>query len=136
MPRLFLPIAFSFFIISAMFLAQPKVDPANLHERIIAVVPMIGAGTYAGPKRPLFTPAPGDKKDGIVGFSYLLSDDGKSAIVEIAARDTKALAPLLQSGRNDVLLFRKGKDRKEDIERELKRFKRDLTLNQPIAGGR
>lgn len=136
MQHLSLSIALFSLLIPAISLAQPKVDPANLHERIIAVVPMIGAGTYADPKRPLFTPAPEDKQSGIVAFSYVLSDDGKSAIVEIAARDAKALTPLLQSGRNDVLIFRKGKDRKEDIERELKRFKSDLTLNRPFAGGR
>ena len=54
----FLSITIPVLLLPAISLAQPKIDPANLHERVIAVVPMIGAGTYADPRRPLFTPAP------------------------------------------------------------------------------
>lgn len=37
--------------------AKQQVDVANLHERLICVVRIIGAGTYDDPKRPMFAPA-------------------------------------------------------------------------------
>jgi len=36
--------------------AQHRADPKNLYERLICVVPMIGAGTHEDPRRPLFAP--------------------------------------------------------------------------------
>ena len=116
--------------------AQPKVDSNNLHERVIAVVPLTGAGTYADPKRPLFTPRPGENAPDIVSFRYELSDDGKFAIVELTARNTRALQPLLVANSPDVKVFRKGKDKKDDIERELKKVKKDLDLASFVGGGR
>jgi hypothetical protein len=72
-----------------------------MHERIIAVVPLIGAGTYADPRRPLFAP---DSKDlhnpnGIHSYRWEASDDGRHAIVEFVARDRAALLPILNDAR-------------------------------------
>ena len=60
--------------------AQPRVDFMNMHERIIAVVPVIGSGTYEDPKRPLFAPSGKESVPGLISWSWQASDDGKLAI--------------------------------------------------------
>ena len=115
---------------------QQRVDPRLMHNRVIAVVPLTGAGTHADPIRPLFTPVTQDPhdRDGIISFSYQLSDDGKSAIVEFVAVDRKALKAILEDSRLTGKVFERGKDKKEDIERELKKHKRDFRIDTPDAG--
>ncbi|MGI8743447.1 MAG: hypothetical protein ACR2NN_12925, partial [Bryobacteraceae bacterium] len=39
-----------------VLLAQQKLDPRHMHERCYAVLPMIGTGTMADPRRPLYAP--------------------------------------------------------------------------------
>lgn len=126
---------FLFFLFSSISAAQYRVDDRNRHEKVIAVVPMVGAGTYADPKRPLFAPASLDGQSGIVGYSFQMSDDGKFAIVEFAARSRRALLPILNSGRTDVKAFVKGRDRKEDIELEIKKFKKDFDAEKLSGEG-
>ncbi len=112
------------------------IDPAMKGERIIAIVPMIGAGTYADPKRPLFAPSDAQLRDGrgISHFTYELSDDGKNAIVQIGVRDRQALAPLLTDSRA-LKIFDRDKDKLKDLESELKKYKADFKLT-PEASGR
>jgi hypothetical protein len=82
-------------------ISQPRVDSRNLYERIIAVVPLTGAGTYADPRRPLFAPSPSDQSaDGIIEFFWQESDDGKSplsswsrAITRHFSRSSTPIAP-------------------------------------------
>ena len=116
---------------------QPQVAVENRDERVVAVVPMIGAGTAADPKRPMFVPwGPNAHKDllesGILSFSFQLSDDGRSAIVEFVARDRKALAPILNANRADVKAFVRGQDSRQTIDTELRRHKRDIDLDQVV----
>ncbi len=81
-----------------------------IYQRVICVVPMVGSGTLADPKRPLFSPVAGEqpsivlkKSKGftdapvIVGYHSVLSDDGQRAIVEFVARDRAAFAPATPS---------------------------------------
>jgi hypothetical protein len=113
--------------------SQERVLSENLGERVIAVVPLIGNGSRKDPMRPLFVPGP-DEKPGANPFTSIIvlgtSDDGKSVIVEFVAHDRKILAPIENSGRADVKTFVRGKDKKEDIDRELKRVKRDIDLDK------
>jgi len=115
-------------------LAQEKVDLRNTHERVICVVPMIGAGTMEDPRRPMYAPKPGDKADanGIIAFTYQLSDDGKSAIVEFVARDRAALEPILKDkdARFDVKVFERGKGHRDLMRREFQKHKRDFDPDQ------
>jgi hypothetical protein len=109
-------------------LSQYHVDPRNRGERIIAVVPLTGAGNPGDPKRPLFAPLPEQMRtSGIYEFTYQLSDDGKHAIVEFAAKDSAVLETILNDPRT-VKAFKKGKDKKDDIEKELKKHKKDFKL--------
>ena len=119
----------------ASLLAQDRVDRRNLHERVWAVVPMIGTGTADDPLRPAYIPAPPPpgtppSTDGIIGFTMLLTDDGKHAIVQFVAQDRAAFKDLLADKSPDVMVFEKGKAKKEDIETAFRNFKKDFDLDQ------
>ena len=115
-------------VISPLF-SQPRVDPRNRYERVLAVVPLIGAGTLEDPRRPLF--APGRAGDsGIAGFTWQASEDGRFALVEFVARERRALAPILNHGRADVRVFERGKARREDIEAEFRRHKASFDFSR------
>jgi hypothetical protein len=109
--------------------AQNQVDPRNLHERVIAVVPIIGAGTYADPKRPLFAPTPREtsKSGGIIEYQWTPSDDGKYAVVEFVAKTRAELMSIITDSRT-LKAFEKGKSKKADIERELQKYRKDFSL--------
>ena len=82
--------------------AQNEVDSRNLHERILAVVPLTGTGTYADPRRPIFAPRAGvEARDGsgIIEYRWTPSDDGRYAVVEFVALNRKALQPILSDPR-------------------------------------
>ena len=67
-----------------------------MYERCLAVVPFVGGGTWAGPKRPLYAPAAAQgnpaSRSGI-----LASDDGKLFLCEFVAEEPTALKPMLFS---------------------------------------
>jgi hypothetical protein len=95
---------------------------------------MTGSGAPGDSKRPIFAPSPDEmRKSGITEFRYEVSDDGRYAIVEFAVRDKAALDAIAKDARI-VKAFEKGKDRKEDIERELKIHKRDFSLGPKGIG--
>ena len=107
--------------IPAMLLAQTqfrKVDPLLTHERIVAIVPMIGAGTPKDPKRPLFSDLPG-----ITGFTAELSDDGRLALVEFVAKERSVLNLIANSGQR---LARKDSSTKDGIYDEFRQIKRNF----------
>ena len=74
-----------------------RVDPRNTYQRVLCVVPMVGAGTPADPRRPKYAPwppAPATSRTAIIGFSHQVSDDGKLALVEFVAQDRQAFAAI------------------------------------------
>jgi hypothetical protein len=94
-------------IFAASAAAQPRVGLNHTHLRLMAIVPMTGAGTVADPVRPLFAPAAKDmpaalRSSSLLGWSYTLSDDGKWALVEFVARDRAAFASILADKRYRV----------------------------------
>ena len=117
-------------------LGQRSVEPRNLYERLYCVVPMTGTGTWADPKRPLYAPSPAQmnpaSRTGIIGFTHVLSDDGQFALVEFVARDAKAfdhiLADINANINTNVKAFRKGQDKREDIEAEFRKHKKDFSF--------
>src|SRR5689334_11694448 len=102
-----------------------------MYERFFCVVPLQGKGTLEDPKRPMFAPAPGAAKagarDGILGFHYQLSDDGKSALVEFVAVHAAAFSQILADP--TVKSFVKGKHKKDDIEAAFKKVKKDFSFD-------
>lgn len=134
-----------------------------LGERVIAVVPLVGTGKAGDPIRPKYAPVPQglDKNAGvsaqraewdrmkpedktdflrqrIQSFTYVLSDDKKHAIVEFVAGDRKAFADLLKD--KDVQAYepkdyQSGKAKRDGVEVELKKWKKDFSLNDLRAKG-
>ncbi|MEZ5356660.1 MAG: hypothetical protein R2762_28825 [Bryobacteraceae bacterium] len=122
-------------------LAQPKVSPANWGERGLAVVPMVGAGTFEDPKRPLGMPKPGEHSrdgSGVISYRYEVSDDGQSALVEVVTRDRGELGKVLESirtrGGTNARVFEKGRATKGEIEAEFRGRKKDFDLERFVSG--
>ena len=128
------------FILAALVLcsalsAQQRVDPRNMYERALCVVPMVGTGTPDDPRRPQYAPlpaAPGTppSRDGIIAFSYQVSDDGNFALVEFVAVDRKAFKGVLADVNPNVKAFVKGQNQRADIETEFKKHKKDFSLDK------
>jgi hypothetical protein len=118
------------FAVATCLPAQQKLDTRQLYERLYCVLPVTGAGTWASPKRPLYAPSPEQMnpaaRTGIIGYTYVLSDDGQSVLVEFVARDAAAFAPILAD--KSIKSFRKGKDKREDIEAEFRKHKKDFSF--------
>jgi hypothetical protein len=93
---------------------------------------MTGSGTAADPKRPMHAPGarigPSAPQPGILAWSQQISDDGRYAIVEFVARDRSAFAAILADPA--IKAFTKGKDKKDDIEKEFKKYKKDFDLEK------
>ena len=107
------------------------VDAHNSYNRVIAVVPIIGQGTAADPKRPKYAPWPpatGQSPADIIGFSHVSSDNGQFAIVEFVARDRSAFEAILAD--KSITVFEKGKDRPRDIEAALQKHRKDFTFEK------
>ncbi len=118
----------------APLLCQPRVSLRNTHERLLCVVDVVGSGTAEDPYRPRFAPAPpksGEEPNpnGIIAYNSEVSDDGRLALVEFVARDRSAFAEILAANRQDVKVFEKGKARREDIEREFRKYKKDFDFS-------
>jgi hypothetical protein len=90
---------------------------------------MIGSGTAVDPHRPKYAPAPGAASpDGIVGFTQVLTDDNKSAIVEFVAHNRKALEPILAD--TTIASYEKGTQSASAIETALRSLKKGFSLVQ------
>ena len=124
---------YALFALSISLFAEQKVMPGNLGERAIVIVPMTRDGSFSNPRRPLFAPLNPDPA-GIVSYTYELSDDKRYAIVEFVARDRKAFAAMLSDSRV-VKAFVKDKDKRDDVEKEIKKYKADFELGK-IGGGK
>jgi hypothetical protein len=109
--------------------AQHSVDPRNTYHRVICVVPVIGSGTAADPKRPEYAPAPGSlSPDGIIAFTQVPTDNGKFAIVEFVARKRSALQAILDD--TTITTYEKGTQSASAIETALQPLKKGFSLVQ------
>ncbi len=138
------------FLLVALFLwaplvAQHRVDPQNRYPRVLAIVPMVGSGTPDDPVRPDYAPLPPPgtvssatstmtsavtpAPEGIIAFSYQLSDDGKFALVEFVARSRDVFKTLLADTRPGVKAFIKGQATRADIQAAFQALKAGFTLD-------
>jgi hypothetical protein len=116
-------------MLAGVVCAQHSVDPRNTYHRVICVVPMIGSGTAADPKRPKYAPAPGSAlANGIIGFTQTPSDDGKSAIVEFVARNRSAFAAIFAD--TSITVYEKGSQSGSAVETALQQVKKSFNLVQ------
>ena len=128
----------SLVILSILFCApsiwsQKRVDTRNTYERLLCVVPMVGAGTYEDPRRPAYAPATplpdqAPSREGILAFAYQLSDDEQFALVEFVAVSRSAFRDILTD--TNVKAFVKGKVKRSVIESEFKKYKTNLDLDK------
>jgi hypothetical protein len=101
-----------------------------MYERVMAIVPLTGKGTFDDPKRPMYAPTPAElhtaaaTRTGILGFTHVMSDDGQFALVEFVARDRSAFQRILAD--SSVKTFLRGRDKREDMEAEFLKHKKDF----------
>lgn len=174
--RIIFSMLYAGFVLGQAAIAQQPLSPTMVHERLVAVVPMIGAGTGDDPFRPAYVPeylvrmpkrlddgatpeSPfataklrGEAPKAILGFTYVLSDDERYGLVEFQATDRSAFEPLLRAARNpgaslepglnrnslpggfDLVVFEVGKVAGKDIQRELRKYRKDFSLQKEIGG--
>ena len=112
--------------------AQPRVDARNRYERIMAIVPFVGQGTFTDPKRPMYAPTPAQIQlaktsgRGIIAFTYVASDDSTRALVEYVARDPTAFRQILADA--TIATFLKGRDPRAAVEAAFLQHKKNFNF--------
>jgi hypothetical protein len=109
-------------------LTPRRLAPENAYARVYCIVPMIGSGTTADPKRPMFAPPPPTaaaplNREGIIAYQYQISDDGNFAIAEFVAVTRAGLSPILTSTNPSVISFERGLFALLEIETAFQQFK-------------
>jgi hypothetical protein len=109
-----------------------RVDPRNMYERVLAVVPWAGTGSKADPKRAKYTPSPAQmsptSRTGILAFQCIPSDDGKLALCEFVAKDRAVFNQILADP--SVKAFLKGRDKAEDVSAEFTKHSKNFDMNR------
>jgi hypothetical protein len=111
-----------------------RLAPENAYTRVYCVVPIVGTGTLADPKRPMFAPPPPTlaaaiDRTGIIAYQFQTSDDGNSALVEFVAISRTGLAAILTSTNANVIFFERGKYTRQQIETEFQKYKKNFSFN-------
>ena len=106
-----------------------------MYERCYAIVPLVSTGTAAASIGPKHAPAPGSvdpaSRTGIIAFTYVLSDDGKFALIEYVARDKAAFTGILAD--TSVQSFVKGRDSIESVLTAFTKYKKDFDLKKLVV---
>lgn len=131
-----------------VILAQNRLAQRQTNERLLCILPMTGAGTYEDPRRPMYAPTgplhvpemalldgaqPESNetqplRKGILGFSYVISDDGQFALAEFVAADRAAFKEILRDP--NVKSFIVGKTSRTNIETEFRKYKAGVNLDR------
>ena len=123
--ELFLKHILALSLLAQLALAQFRpVEPRQTHERVLAIVPVVGTGHPSDHKRPLFADIPN-----LIGYHAELSDDGLFALVEYVARTRADLAPISAVRDARVQTFSKTDKRRDDIVREFQKLKRNFNID-------
>ena len=138
-PVIAVALAILLFVFSLSAQMRHSTAAPDPHQHIYAIVPMIGSGTAADPKRPMFVPANGFpaaipiakstiNRTGIIGYHAQITDDGKDAIVEFVAPNISAFQELLTSHDSRVVVFQKGIHPTSAMEAAFKSRKKDFSF--------
>jgi hypothetical protein len=111
-----------------------RLAPENAYARVYCVVPLVGSGTMADPRRPMFAPLPPTAaapldRTGIIAYQFQASDDGNSALVEFVAVQRSGLAPILTSTNASVIFFERGTATRQQIETAFQQYKKSFSFN-------
>jgi hypothetical protein len=109
--------------------AQHAVDPAQRYHRLICLVHLTGSGKKGDEVKAEYVPTDVTSRAGIIAWSMQIADDGKMAIIHLVAVDRNALAPILADKRAEIRVFEIGKDTQQEIEKELRKYKADFSLD-------
>jgi hypothetical protein len=112
-------------------LAQRGADPSVRYYRLICLVHMVGSGKANDPVRPEYVPTAADaKRQGILAWSFQLTDDKGMAIIHVVASNRAAFAPILADKRPEVKIFEIGKDAPAAIEAAMQLVKAGFSLSK------
>jgi hypothetical protein len=123
-------------LLAASSFAQHAVDPANRYYRVVALVHIQGSGSQKDPIRPEYVPMAADAtRQGIIAWSYQLTDDKKMAIIHMVAVNHHVFDAILADKRPEIKVFEVGKTPKQAIEIALGAAKAgfDLSKFQVVA---
>jgi hypothetical protein len=120
---------------SAAPLNHRRLAPENAYTRVYAIVPIVGAGTKADPRRPMFAPPPPAAtapldRTGIIAFQFQESDDGNFALAEFVSVYPTGLASILTATAPNVLVFERGQQTRQEIEAAFQQYKKSFTFDK------
>lgn len=121
--------SFLFILTSTPGFSQAGFGPGRAGEVAIAIVPMVGSGTYEDPRRPLIIPVQRLSGEESLDFRYVQSDDGRYAIVVLRAPSRALLDRALTSRGQPIKVFVRGKDSRAEVETEIRRYRRSFRLD-------
>ncbi|HWB99349.1 MAG TPA: hypothetical protein VG672_21720, partial [Bryobacteraceae bacterium] len=78
---------------------------------------------------PVSSAAPPVARPGILSWSMQKTDDGKMAIVHMVAADPAAFKRILADTRSEIRVFQIGKESPALIEAEMRKYKKDFSLD-------
>jgi len=111
-----------------------RLAPENAYARVYCIVPIVGSGSIADPKRPMFAPMPPTAtvpldRTGIISYQFQVSDDGNFALAEFVAVARTGLAAVLTSTNPNVIAFERGKYTRQQIETAFQQYKKSFSFN-------
>lgn len=108
--------------------AAAKAGDAASASRSASIKAAETAAANSPDARPAPTKAFLVSRPGIIAWGTQPTDDGKMTILQLVAVDRHAFDAILNDKRSEIRLFEIGKDSKENIEAEMRKFKRDFSL--------
>jgi hypothetical protein len=116
-----------------------SVDPGQMYHRVWARVPIVGTGKSGDPIRPMLAPLPqstpaqpsapvAKPHSGILGYTMLISDDGKWALCEFVGATPQDLKVITSAASANVVVFERGSSTVADIEADFQKYMKSFTF--------
>jgi hypothetical protein len=116
--------------VSAVSAPQRAADPTVRYHRIVALVHLTGSGKHGDPIRPEYVPQSAAGRNGILAWSFQLTDDRKMAIVHMVASNRHAFDAILADARPEIRVFEIGKHSTAEIQGALGKYAAAFDLTQ------
>lgn len=109
-----------------------RVDPGQMYHRVYARMPLTGTGKKGDPIRPMVVPAafaasPGTHS-GVLGYTMLISDDGKWALCEFVGATPADLQLVTSAAGPNVVIFSRGTNTVAQIEADFQQYLKSFTF--------